>query len=873
MRKVSCTLTLIMTLGVSLTACSIGQVDWENKMAVSDRKSTVNGMLNELRDFESQQNLLTKSQAKQDVAIKISQVDLLLSLDRRPVNEGDDAKYLEAFEAVSTARKTLSQKEDALKDVKLKKAQAEQNISDAQDVVKAIKRSINKYRAILEDDESKADRDEVKANLEDAKLDLADAELELKDAQANAQAALQVIAGEMKSANDAVKQAKEISVNTYRAQAANIAPFIQAKLRANRKKYAGLIIEVFNKSYNDNAPCRLELLVDALRMIGSAMRDDLGAENFKRDDIYKDINGVFERAIKQDITQPPIVAISVVNTVTQWGGYDRLDYYLTLLKQDGLDFELKDAILKMLNKLAQSPDGAKVKDKIIPPLKKVLMTDPSKQPVYYIGYAAKSLAELGEQSPEFVERLIECLWLDDVFGRNANAKCRLALNMLPSKLVGPIAQKALKRMNSKVEERAARLNYAHTGLIEAKSAEILSDVHYKGAVSDLIKVLKREDTNPEAFTKEPANTEFIKGQVQKMISVSKSLAVFGQEEAVNPLVSFLTNKDEKDPVEYKLAASQQLAYLGESSAIKPLLKIYQKKMGQDDTDKRRLQVQYGKTITLLMSKNNRALKGFNKSVNKDVKLVTEWLESTEEQKKKFGESKTQAEAKIKELEAEIKALGDKGTKLPEKPKREKVSPKVAKEQGNKAYDKAMKAAEDKYKADVDAYLKALSEDQMKLLRSEEGARAQKREVRALDNKMLNSDLFINLYKSWIKDYNTMLAQLKVIQLTSSDSQWADRLNDKEIEIRKLATYVLSRTSTSSSVASKALIKRLTDENDVVVRDLALFGLSRHARNSDVTALETAHKALKERDSRKPTDELKAVLYTLELLIAQLKLKG
>lgn len=362
---------------------------------------------------------------------------------------------------------------------------------------------------------------------------------------------------------------------------------------------------------------------------------------------------------------------------------------------------------------------------------------------------------------------------------------------------------------------------------------------------------------------------FIKGQVQKMISISRSLAVFGDSRAVSPLMNFINSKGDESPVEYKLAASQQLAYLGSTKALKPLLKIYNKKMTQEDTDLRRMQVQYGKTIAFLIRKG-RELKGFDKSAKKDLNLVTEWHKKAEEQKKTLEDNKKKAEEEKTKLEGEVKKLKEeKKVSLPEKPKRKKIDKSVAEKEGEKAFKKAQEEANKAFGEEVKKYLDALSEDQKTLLKTEEGVIGQKRLIRKLKNDVLNTELYINLYGVWKTDYQTIIDQIAVINLVSSDNQWAEKMKDKSSDIRALATYTLARVGSNSRVANKAFIDRLTLEEDFVVRDLILFGLTRHAKKDQVSELRAARKNLDAKNKIKFSANFKGALYTLDLLIEHL----
>ena len=105
---------------------------------------------------------------------------------------------------------------------------------------------------------------------------------------------------------------------------------------------------------------------------------------------------------------------------------------------------------------------------------------------------------------------------------------------------------------------------------------------------------------------------------------------------------------------------------------------------------------------------------------------------------------------------------------------------------------------------------------------------------------------------------------------SSDSQWAKKLSSDKLEERTVAAYVLARKESKASVTREAFIERLTQEKDPLVRDVILFGLSRHATIEDQAALKAAHKALEKERKEGSTDiTLKGTIYSLELMIAGL----
>jgi hypothetical protein len=270
--------------------------------------------------------------------------------------------------------------------------------------------------------------------------------------------------------------------------------------------YVESLVKVY---YEGESCCHLEI-VDGLSSIGNYVRS-ADPKKFKETALYKSISELFVHALTHDIQQPPRSALISANTLGRWEAGEYIDTYIKLIENDTLDvpkatvhFDLRNAMIKLLNQFAKPTHKAL--------LLKILNKDPAYQPISYIKLAATKLGEM--KADEAIDRLIECLWLDDARGRNATAACRLALNKLDPSKVAQSALKTFKRQNTKVEERAARLNYGHTGLVEAKSAEIIGDVMGKDAMNYLITSLEHEDQNPASFAADATlATFFVKGQV------------------------------------------------------------------------------------------------------------------------------------------------------------------------------------------------------------------------------------------------------------------------------------------------------------------------------------------------------------------------
>ena len=455
-----------------------------------------------------------------------------------------------------------------------------------------------------------------------------------------------------------LEKARKDVINVYNEKAATLLPFVNAKLDANRLRYAESMITAFNTGEQ----CRYEELVDALRKIGSAIYNK-DPDGFKKTPLYSKISAVFVKAMETDIAQPPRTALIAVNTFGQWDSKEQMDTYIKLLQRDKLDFEYGNALIKVITQFATRENKEKYREKLAPVLRKILMTEPEVQPISYIGLAARGLANLQVSEEGVISRLVECLWLDDARGRNATSDCRLALNSLNREMAQKALHKAFKRQNEKIEARAYRFNYAHTGLIEAKSSEILGDLKYKPAVKHLVMSLGQDDANPEPFAADPKKaTFFTKGQVQKTISIARALAMIGDSDAVKPLLKIIGN-DEK-LFEYKMAATQQLAYLGSDKPIKALVKVFNKKLEQLDVGNRDLKVQYGKTIALLLTKKDRNFKGFQKSVSKSLKETQEWVKQTQNQIKEANDKREATDKEAVTLKEDIKKLKDEGVKVP-----------------------------------------------------------------------------------------------------------------------------------------------------------------------------------------------------------------
>lgn len=660
-------------------------------------------------------------------------------------------------------------------------------------------------------------------------------------------------------------EARKNTIKKYREQGPMLLPFLQKKLKHKYQVYADSLIQIYYKG----EPCRHLEIVDGLSSIGNYVRDT-DPKNFKKNPLYESISKLFIHALTNDIQQPPRAALISANTLGRWAAGEHIKTYIKLIKNDQLDitdlpkakvhFDLRNAMIKLLNQFAEP----KHKELLL----EILNKDPVYQPISYTKLAATKLGDM--KANEAIDRLIECLWLDDARGRNATAACRLALNKLDPTKVAQAALKTFKRQNAKVEERATRLNYAHTGLVEAKSAEIIGDVVGKDAMNYLITSLEHEDQNPASFAADATlATFFVKGQVQKTISIAKTLAILGESDGSKPLVNIL--KDDKKLFEYKLAASQQLAYLGSNAPIKDLTKIYGKKLEQFDIGNRDLKVQYSKTITRLMSAKNSSFKKFRKSIDKDIEEASKWVKQTQDQIKQAQDQEKKLGESADKNKTDIKAIRAKGIKLPKLPKKEKVK------KGDMKDEEYKKKREEVAKAHQEAlkkYQEGLSEDQKKLQTLETTLEKNQKAKKKVQNLIFEVERGLKIYETWDKGFKEVKQQLGLVaNCKNSASCWGEKLNGGHpIEVRTQAIYVLARKSMNSKTTVQALIKRLKVEEEASIRDVILFALTRHApkdkeSQSKIQAARDHYEAKRKSGSADKT--LKNTVYSLDLLLAYL----
>ena len=636
-------------------------------------------------------------------------------------------------------------------------------------------------------------------------------------------------------------------------QASVLKPFLSAKVKHKREVYAEALVA----KYNEGEPCRHFEIVDALRALGNGLI--AVDEAFLGGPLYnKIVNDVLLKALTSDIQQPPLTALTAAGTLEKWRVKEHLDAYVKVIEDKKLHFDLRDAMIKLLTSFSAEELKAHK-----PTLLKILNTAPELQPISYIAKSAVALGEMG--ADEAVDRLVECLWLDDARGRDATSQCRLALNHLDPAKVSAAALKAFKRQDAKVEERALALNYAHTGLVEAKAADLLADTKSTEATRYLIASLNHEDVNPAPFAADATKaTFFTKGQVQKTISLAHALAVLGEDEGTKPLMNIIASEK---AFEYKLAAAQQLAYLGSDAPMRDLIKVFNKKLEQLDLGNRDLKVQYGKTIALLINPKSREYRGFKRDVTKSLEESQGWIKTTEDQIKQAKDQETKLGEEVEKLKGEVKEMKAKGVKVPSPPRREKV----AKMEDKEAYKAAKKAAQEKLEAEKKAYEEALTDDQKKLRELEDKVEATEKAKTKVKNLAFEVERGLKIYQSWETGFKEIMDQLKVLEECGSDlAAWTGKLSNHPMPVRTIAAYVLSRKDQNHGRAAKTLLERVTQEKDAAIRDVLLFGLARHANKAHLDELKSARAFYeKKRKEGSKDPSLKGTIYSLDLMIASL----
>ena len=128
------------------------------------------------------------------------------------------------------------------------------------------------------------------------------------------------------------------------------------------------------------------------------------------------------------------------------------------------------------------------------------------------------------------------------------------------------------------------------------------------------------------------------------------------------------------------------------------------------------------------------------------------------------------------------------------------------------------------------------------------------------------------YAEWKKNYANALAKLAVTRECKTDIPcWGAKLADKEEVVYMKAAYALANLKPTADKAPlvQALLTQAGNEN-LVLRNVVLFGLSRHGDKTIVPDLQKIREADVERAKRDKRFE--GTVYTMDLTIAKLSLR-
>jgi HEAT repeat protein len=255
----------------------------------------------------------------------------------------------------------------------------------------------------------------------------------------------------------------------------------------------------------------------------------------------------------------------------------------------------------------------------IPSLIKVVTGNPDIQPIALTELAAEALGEL--KAAAAVDGLIACLWLNDHMGRNAVKACRIALNKIGRDAAIAKVIATLERKNAIVEKRAKDNHYDFGGVIEFKSAEMLGDMPAAAAVDPLIKAFSTWEEMPKAVIGHPTREpHFQKTRIQRVISLATSLAIIGDERAIEPLLAMALSKRS---VEVMNASIHQLAFLGKPKAIPEMMKILEEKTDINEFATQAFHYQVALAVARILdpadSRTLRAVEGQLKKTNEQIK--------------------------------------------------------------------------------------------------------------------------------------------------------------------------------------------------------------------------------------------------------------
>jgi HEAT repeat protein len=152
------------------------------------------------------------------------------------------------------------------------------------------------------------------------------------------------------------------------------------------------------------------------------------------------------------------------------------------------------------------------------------------------------------------------------------------------------------------------------------------------------------------------------------------------------------------------------------------------------------------------------------------------------------------------------------------------------------------------------------------------ADAQKKAAAAQGDEKTILNQNVRGYQEWRKNYDEALGKIAVTRECKADvACWGAKLGDKEEVVYMKAAYALSNMKPAGDKAPlvQALLAHAGSEN-LVLRNVVLFGLSRHGDKSVVGELQKFREADAERSKRDKRYE--GAVYTMDLTIAKLSLK-
>ena len=126
-------------------------------------------------------------------------------------------------------------------------------------------------------------------------------------------------------------------------------------------------------------------------------------------------------------------------------------------------------------------------------------------------------------------------------------------------------------------------------------------------------------------------------------------------------------------------------------------------------------------------------------------------------------------------------------------------------------------------------------------------------------------------KKFVSDYAEVEVAIAASEECGADPAcWGRKLADKSVPVRLVAGYRLAQMRGETRPQARDVLVKFGGDQDLVVRNVILFGLRRLGDKSSVAALEEHRKADLERSKKKGFKQFKGAANALELTIAQLQ---